>query len=100
MDSKTKLLDKVVDYIRDGEKDKFLFDIREPLLRMSDEDHLICSHLITRRLVYLNKGKIAFFTNSDESIPFLSDAYSSGFKSFIEVDNVLDASLWFSNQVT
>ena len=97
--SKTELLDKVVDFIRDGEKDKFLFDIREPLLVMSDEDHLICSQLLSHRSSYLNKGKIAFLANPDQPIAFLSGAYSSGFTSFIEIDNADDASIWFSNQI-
>ena len=100
IDSKTELLDKIVELIREGEKDKFLFDIREPLSGMSDKDHLICSQLLSHRSADLNKSKIAFFANPDQSISFLSDAYSSGFTSFIEIDNVHDASIWFSNQVT
>jgi hypothetical protein len=99
VDSNTELLDKVVDFIRDGEKDKFLFDIREPLLEMSDDDHLVCSQLLSYRSAYLNKGKIAFLANPGQPISFLSDAYSSGFTSFVEIDNADDASIWFSNQV-
>ena len=99
LESKTELLDKVVDFIRDAEKDKFLFDIREPLLEMSDEDHLICSQLLSHRSAYLNKGKIAFLANPDQAVSFLSGAYSSGFTSFIEIDDAHDASIWFSDQI-
>ena len=100
VDSKNMLLDKVVGLIRNGEKNKFLFDIREPLAEMSEEDHRVCSELLSHRASYLNSGKIAFLANSDQPVSFLSGAYSSGFTSFIEVDNPLDASIWFSNQVT
>ncbi len=99
LDEKQTTLDHVVDRIKNKATDKILFDIRESLTNMSDDDHLVCGNLIMERAEVLSNSKVAFLTKSREPVLFLSAAYSQGYSNFVELESLEEASLWFSGRI-
>jgi len=99
IEQKEKTLDKIVNYVQDKSITNVLFDLRETLSSMNEDEHLSCGELILNRKNDLSKSKIAFLIKEKEPVLFLSVAYAGGFTNFIEVDCENDASLWFSDQM-
>ncbi|MEJ2212528.1 MAG: hypothetical protein P8Y20_00310 [Gammaproteobacteria bacterium] len=99
VEQKEKTLDTVVDFIKNQAVENVLFDIRDSLNGMTDEDHLVCGNLISERSDTLSSSKVAFLTHHHEPVLFLSEAYAQGYSNFIELDSIPEASLWFSGQI-
>ena len=99
LDQKEKTLDTVVDYINGKSVKKVLFDVRESLVSMTEDDHLSCGQLILDRVDHLSKSKVAFLINKKDPVLFLSAAYADGYTNFLEVDCEKDASMWFSGVI-
>lgn len=96
---KQRTLDQVVESIKKNSVNKILFDVREALTSMSDDDHEICGYLLAERADFFHDCKIAFLTPNRKAVPFLSLAYADGFTSFVELESHHEASLWFSGQI-
>ena len=96
---KQRTLDEVVQFIKNGVVNKVLFDIRESLSVMSDDDHEICGYLLAERAGYFTDCKVAFLTNDREAVLFLSYAYANGFTTFVELDSCDEALMWFSGDM-
>ena len=99
LNQKQTTLDHVVELIKNKATKKILFDIRESIDGMSDDDHFACGNLITERAKVLSESKVAFLTNNREPVLFLSAAYSQGYSNFVELESLDEASLWFSGRI-
>jgi len=96
---KERTLDGVIELINKGSVNNVLFDIREPLAVMSEDDHEICGYLLSERADLFNGCKIAFLKQDSDAVLFLSYAYTNGFTSFVELESSDEASLWFSGDI-
>lgn len=96
---KSLTLDTLAEYINTKSCNKVLFDIRESLSCMSEDDHMACGELLMERKSQFSGCKFAFLTPRREPVLFLSLAYTNGFTSFLEVESKSDASLWFSGHL-
>ena len=96
---KERTLDEVIQLILKSSVDNVLFDIREPLSVMTEDDHEICGFLLAERADLFSNCKIAFLKQDREAVLFLSYAYANGFTSFVEVDSSDEASLWFRGEI-
>jgi hypothetical protein len=96
---KSRTLDSVAEFIKGSSCHKVLFDIRQSLPAMSEDDHFACGELLNQRQKQFSGCKLAFLTERNAPVLFLSLAYSKGFNGFIELDSKSDASLWLNGQL-